>query len=461
MTNQGKWHFIGIGGVGMSGIAKICLEMGRPISGSDMAESDLTRRLQALGAEIHIGHNAAYVTPDLEAVVVSTAIHQDNPELCRARELGLEIIHRGACLAKLMDQKAGVAVAGAHGKTTTSAMISLLLEKGGYDPAFLVGAFVGDLGTNGKWGKGRYMAAEADESDGSFLKLNPLIALVTNVEDDHLDYYGTQERINDAFVEFVNHVPREGAAIVCTDDPGVRGLIPRFKAERLLTYGTSPEAWLRGENLRLEDDRMRAEVYLEGRLLGSLSLEVFGNHNLLNALGALACGLVCGMDFSAMAEILGGFRGAHRRLEKVGQARGVKVFDDYAHHPTELKATLAAAAMMKSERLVIVFQPHRYSRTKLLAAEFGDAFQGADSFILLPVYSAGEAPIPGVSSLLIADAVEAAGGPRPLLPADFAQALELLKGQVRSGDLVLTLGAGNVWQLGPMLLAALEERTDL
>ena len=206
---------------------------------------------------------------------------------------------------------------------------------------------------------------------------------------------------------------------------------------------------------------MRAEVYLEGRLLGSLSLEVFGNHNLLNALGALACGLVCGMDFSAMAEILAGFRGAHRRLEKVGQVRGVKVFDDYAHHPTELKATLAAAAMMKSERLVIVFQPHRYSRTKLLAAEFGDAFQGADSFILLPVYSAGEAPIPGVSSLLIADAVEAAGGPRPLLPVDFAQALELLKGQVRSGDLVLTLGAGNVWQLGPMLLAALEERTDL
>ena len=302
------------------------------------------------------------------------------------------------------------------------------------------------------------MAAEADESDGSFLRLNPLIALVTNVEDDHLDYYGTQERINNAFVEFVNHVPKEGAAIVCTDDPGIRGLLPRFKAERLLTYGTSPQAWLRGENLRCEKDRMRAEVYLEGRLLGTISLSVFGTHNLLNALGALAAGLVCGMDFETMAGILSGFHGAHRRLEKIGQAKDIRIYDDYAHHPTELKATLAAAAMIEARRRIIVFQPHRYTRTKLLAAEFGDAFQGADRFYLLPVYSAGETPIPGVSSLLIADAVESEGGSRPVLPAGFGEALELLQAEVRPGDMVLTLGAGNVWQLGKMLLEALEKR---
>lgn len=457
MTDQGKWHFIGIGGVGMSGIAKICLEMGKRVSGSDLAESDLTKGLEALGAEIHIGHDAAYVTPELETVVVSTAIHRENPELCRARELGIPVMHRGAALARLMDKKRGIAVAGAHGKTTTSAMIALLLEKGGYDPAFLVGAYVEDLGTNGKWGKGEYMAAEADESDGSFLLLNPLVALVTNVEDDHLDYYGSQDRINEAFIEFVNHVPAQGAAIVCIDDPGIRGLLPCFRSRRLLTYGTSPEAWLRGENLRCQGDRMQAEVYLEDRLLGTLKLSVYGNHNLLNALGAIAAALVWGMDFETAASILEGFHGAHRRLERVGEAKGVRVFDDYAHHPTELKATLKAAAMIEARRRIIVFQPHRYTRTKLLAKEFGDAFQGADQFYLLPIYSAGEKPIPGVTSRLIAEAVEAAGGFQPKLAADFAEALTLLQREVEAGDLVLTLGAGDVWRLGPQLLEALKE----
>ncbi|MCL1805025.1 MAG: UDP-N-acetylmuramate--L-alanine ligase [Clostridiales bacterium] len=455
----GKWHFIGIGGVGMSGIAKACLEMGKPVSGSDLAASVLTDRLAGLGADVHIGsHDPALVEDGLEAVVVSSAIRQDNPERLAALAKGIPVIHRGSCLARFMDQKKGVAIAGAHGKTTTSAMIAYLLEKSGYEPSYFVGAYVGNLDTNAKWGGGEYLVAEADESDGSFLELAPEIALVTNVEDDHLDFYGTADKIDDAFVAFINKVPETGKAILCLDDPGVRRLLPRISHDRIITYGLSPEADLRGGNLRYEGGEARAEVFWRGEPAGTLVLQVYGDHNLLNALGAIATGRECGLGFSAMEGILYGFRGAHRRLEFMGEESGVKVYDDYAHHPTEIKVTLKAAKWIGARRMLVLFQPHRYTRTRLLAEEFGKAFSDADELILLPVYSAGEDLIAGADAELIADKVKAHRGARPAVAESFEEALSMALGMLAPGDLALTLGAGNIRRLGEMLLEGLPDR---
>jgi len=444
----------------MSGIAKICLEMGENVSGSDMAASLLTQQLEDLGADIHLGHDGALISDEVAAVVISTAIHPDNPELQEAVRREIPIIRRGEYLAKLMDHKDGIAVAGAHGKTTTSAMIALLLNNGGLDPAFLVGAYVDNLKTNAQWGQGRFMVAEADESDGSFLKLNPWITLVTNVEDDHLDYYGSRENINAAFKKFIEHTPSDGCAIVCLDDPTLAGLLPEVETGRMLTYGFRPDAWLRGESVRCEKGRMLAEVFRDNEYLGTLSLKVPGKHNVLNALGAVAAGLECGLDFQTMADILAEFSGAHRRFEWIGEAKGIQIFDDYAHHPTELKATLSAARLLQPKRLIAVFQPHRFTRTQLLADEFGDAFTEADRLVLLPVYAAGEPPIPGVNSELIASAVMAQTGIIPEQTKDFDETIQKLCGALKPGDLLLTLGAGSVGRLGPMLLAALQDMDE-
>jgi UDP-N-acetylmuramate--alanine ligase len=453
---KSRLHFIGVGGVGMSGIAKMCLEMGEQVSGSDMQPSILTQQLADKGAQIHIGHDAALVGEDVAAVVISTAIHQTNPEIQEAIRKGVPVIHRGRYLAKLMDHKKGIAVAGAHGKTTTTAMIAMLLEKGGLDPAFLVGAYVDCLETNAKWGKGEYMVAEADESDGSFLFLNPHITLVTNIEDDHLDYYGSQEKIDEAFISFVNHTPPEGVAILCMDDPKLVQLLPNMTSQRRLTYGTVDGVWLQGKNLRCEDRRMLAEIYCENELLGTLSLKVPGNHNLLNALGAIAVGLECGMDFSEMAKILFDFGGAYRRFQWVGIAKGVDIYDDYAHHPTEIKATLAAARLLQAKRVVVAFQPHRYSRTQLLADEFGPAFMDADQIVVLPIYAAGEQPIEGVSATLITQEIIKQTGKEPQLVAGMEEAAQLLSQTLQAGDMLLTLGAGNVGRLGALVLEALK-----
>ena len=450
---DGKWHFIGIGGVGMSGIAKACLEMGRTVSGSDLAASALTDRLTELGADIHIGsHDPALVDGGLEAVVVSSAIRRDNPELLAALSQGVPVIHRGACLARFMDQKKGVAIAGAHGKTTTSAMIALLLEKSGKEPSFFIGAYVGNLDTNAKWGRGEYLVAEADESDGSFLEMFPEIALVTNIENDHLDYYGTVDKIDEAFLAFVNKVPQMGKAVLCLDDPGIRRILPRICHNRIITYGAAEEADLRGVNLRYEDGKMAAEVLWKGKPAGDLVLQVYGNHNLLNALGAMAAGLECGLDFAGMEKILYGFRGAHRRLEYIGEAKGIRIYDDYGHHPTEIKATITAAGYIGARRIIVLFQPHRYTRTRLLADEFGQAFGSADELVLLPIYSAGEDPISGVDAGLIADKVEENRGDRPAVAEDFEEACVMALKLLAPGDLILTLGAGDVRKLGEMLL---------
>ena len=456
LEKQSKWHFIGIGGVGMSGIAKACLEMGMMVSGSDLASSALTDRLAGLGATIHIGgHDPALIGRDLDAVVVSSAIRKDNPELLAAEEKGVPVLHRSSCLARLMKRKKGIAVAGAHGKTTTSAMVAWLLQKSGMAPSFFIGAYVGNLDTNAEWGGGEYLVAEADESDGSFLGLSPEIALVTNVDNDHLDHYGSMDNIDDAFVAFIDHVPETGKSILCLDDPGLRRLMPRIAHDRIVTYGASAGADLRGVNLRYEAGEMAADVYWRENYAGTLRLQVYGKHNLLNALGAMAAGVECGLDFAGMAEILYDFRGAHRRLEYMGEAGGVKFYDDYAHHPTEIMATIAAAGFIGAKRILVFFQPHRYTRTQLLADEFGGAFDGADELILLPVYSAGEDPIPGVGSGLIADMVAGRRSKKPDVATDFDQAVDLAIGLTAPGDLVLTLGAGNIRRFGEMLMARL------
>jgi len=357
----------------------------------------------------------------------------------------------------MMSLKKGIAVAGAHGKTTTSAMIAELLEKSGREPSFFIGAYVGNLDTNAKWGDGEYLVAESDESDGSFLELAPAIALVTNVDDDHLDYYGSAEKLDDAFVTFINRIPETGKAILCIDDPGIQRLMPRINHDRIVTYGTTAGACLRGANLRYEAGKMTAEIYWKEAPAGDLTLQVYGGHNLLNALGALATGMECGLLFPGMAEIMYGFRGAHRRMEYVGESRGIVVYDDYAHHPTEIRVTLEAAGFIGAQRIVVFFQPHRYTRTRQLAEEFGKAFGAADELILLPVYSAGEDPIPGVDSGLIAEKVIKHGGVKPEVATDFAHAADLALRLLRPGDLVLTLGAGSVTGLGAMLLAKLAQ----
>lgn len=458
LNHKEKIHFIGVGGVGMSGIAKMYLEQGRAISGSDMNASLYTEMLQRQGAEIFIGHDPAHLDDTITRVVVSTAIGKDNSERMEAEKRGIPIYHRGACLADLMDEKKGIAVAGAHGKTTTSAMLATILYQELGDVSYLVGAYVEGLGTNAKWGKNPYMVAEADESDGSFLLLNPWLTLVTNIEDDHLDYYGSREKIEAAFLHFIEKTAKDGAAIVCLDDPVLARLKDSFTAPRIFTYGTQEGAWLQARHIRYQGGKMEADLYCENQPRGVLVLSVPGEHNLRNALGAIVAAMNCGVSLENAARALTSFTGAKRRFEWVGEAGNVQIFDDYAHHPTELKATLKAAALMKPKRLIALFQPHRYSRTRLLSEQFGTAFEEADLICLLPIYSAGEAPLEGVDTELIAQSIRNRTGQRPIVFEDAQQALDFLQKELSAGDLILTLGAGNVGKMGNELLKGLKAR---
>lgn len=460
MSYKEKFHFIGVGGVGMSGIAKMYLEQGRAISGSDMNASLYTDMLQRQGAEIYIGHDPAHLDETITRVVVSTAIGAENCERLEAEKRGIPIYHRGACLADLMDEKKGIAVAGAHGKTTTSAMLATILEKEIGDVSYLVGAYVEGLGTNAKWGKSPFMVAEADESDGSFLLLNPWLTLVTNVEDDHLDYYGSREKIEAAFLNFIEKTAKDGAAIACLDDPVLARLQSSFAAPKILTYGLHEDAWLQARQVQYRQGMMVADIYSEGRHLGGLTLRVPGEHNLRNALGAIAAAMTCGVSFEGAAQALSCFTGAKRRFEWKGEAAGVQLYDDYAHHPTELKATLKGAALMQPKRLVALFQPHRYTRTQLLAEHFGTAFEEADLVCLLPIYSAGEPPLEGVDTGLIAQSIKNSTGQQPLVFSDAQQALAFFDKELIAGDLVITLGAGNVGQLGREILKGLMTRGE-
>jgi UDP-N-acetylmuramate--alanine ligase len=444
-------HFVGIGGVGMSGIAEILLNLGYRVTGSDQRRSEAAERLEQLGAKVYVGHDTAHIE-GAHVVVYSSAVSRENVEVQVARQRGIPTIPRAEMLAELMRLKYGIAVAGTHGKTTTTSLIGVVLAEGRYDPTIVVGGRVTNLGSNARLGQGEYLVAEADESDGSFLKLAPTIAVVTTIDAEHLDHYGTLEAICEAFVAFVAKVPFYGSVVLCLDQPNIQMLIPRIE-KRIITYGLESGADLVARHLTLSGMTSRFEVVQRGSLLGECTLQIPGRHNVLNALAAIGVGLDLEIPFVTIQKALAGFAGVQRRFQIRGSARGVTVVDDYGHHPAEIRATLAAAKAGFDCRVVTVFQPHRYTRTRHLRQEFLTAFNQTDVLIVMDIYPAGEAPIPGVTGEDLAEGIRAHGHRNVIyLGNDRTRVLEHLAEITRPGDLVLTLGAGDVSQLGPELL---------
>jgi UDP-N-acetylmuramate--alanine ligase len=448
-------HFVGIGGIGMSGIAEILINLGYRVTGSDARRGEVIDRLEQLGAKVFIGHAAAHVD-GAHVVVYSSAVHRDNPELEAARQRQLPIIPRAEMLAELMRLKYGIAIAGTHGKTTTTSMVGAVLAEGHYDPTIVVGGRVAALGSNARLGQGEFLVAEADESDGSFLKLTPTIAVVTTIDAEHLDHYGTLEAIREAFVQFVNKVPFYGAVVLCLDQPNIQTLLPRIE-KRIVTYGLDSSADVVARHVELSGMTSRFDVVHRDALLGRCTLAVPGHHNVLNALAAVAVGLDVDIPFATIQRGLGGFTGVQRRFQVKGEIGDILVVDDYGHHPAEVRATLGAAKSAFDRRVVTVFQPHRYTRTLHQRQEFITAFNQADVLFVLDIYAAGEAPIPGVDAADLAEAIRAHGHRHvAYVGHDRAAVLDRLVEVVRPGDLVLTLGAGDVGQLGPELLRRLE-----
>jgi UDP-N-acetylmuramate--alanine ligase len=449
-----KIHFVGVGGIGMSGIAELLLNLGYRVSGSDLKGSDITRRLAGLGGVIVEGHRAENVADDVDVVVTSSAVRKTNPEVIAARDRGIPVIARAEMLAELMRLKEGVAIAGSHGKTTTTSLIATVVAHAGLDPTTVVGGKLNALGSNAKLGRGDLMVVEADESDGSFLRLSPTIAVVTNVDPEHLDYYGTIEALQQAFVDFADRVPFYGLAVLCIDHPVVQHLIPRL-SKRHVTYGVSPQAEWRADNVRLAPFESKFVVSHRGTVQGEVTLKMVGAHNVLNALACCAVAHELGIPFKVTAEALGQFQGVQRRFTVRGEKRGVTVVDDYGHHPAEIKATLAGArASFPQHRIVCAFQPHRYTRTRDLMGDFATAFNDADTVVLTEIYAAGEDPIPGITGARLHEAVKACGH----RDATFVERSELaakLRERVREGDLVLTLGAGDITHAGEELLELL------
>jgi UDP-N-acetylmuramate--alanine ligase len=447
-------HFVGIGGSGMSGLAEVLLNMGYQVSGSDLKASDTTDRLVGLGGRVFVGHAASNVE-GAHVVVYSTAVAHDNPELGAARDRSIPVIARAEMLAELMRMKYGVAVGGAHGKTTTTSLIAAVLARGGLDPTIVVGGRLRALGSNAKLGHGQFLVAEADESDGSFLRLSPAVAVITNVDREHLDHYKTFDEVCQAFVYFANRVPFYGVTVLCTDDEQVRRLLPQI-TKRHVRYGTQDDADVRAHDVRLHATGSRFRVSAAGQTLGTVELQVPGRHNVLNALAAVAVGLELEVGFGHIAEALAGFAGVARRFETRGESQGVTVVDDYGHHPTEILATLAAAKG-RGGRVLVLFQPHRFTRTQALAAEFGAAFGDADRVWVLDVYAAGEKPLPGVTARTIVEQAAARGAAHVGYAPDAAAAAREAAREARRGDVVLTLGAGDVWRLGDQVLEALAQ----
>ena len=444
-------YFMGIGGIGMSGIAEILLDFGYRVSGSDIKVSNVTERLQKKGAEIYIGQRAENITADIDYAVRSTAIRETNEEYMRVKELGLPVLHRSQMLAKLMEEKKAICVAGAHGKTTTSSMISLAMELAGKDPTIVVGGEIAQIGSNAKSGNGDYLVAEADESDGSFLNLHPWMTVITNVEEDHLDHYQDLDAIRNAFIDFVKLPGESGVAVLNYDCPETRQLA-QYAAGKVVSYGMADDAQVRGANVRQEQGESLVDVYQHGQLLGILRLHVPGMHNISNALAAVAAGLEIGMTFDELAAGLKEFGGARRRFQLLGVVQNIQIIDDYAHHPTEVAATIEAAKGVHDGRVVAVFQPHRYSRTKFLAEKFAEAFDAADEVVLTDVYAAGEDLSEGAESDIIAQHMQ-----RPAHLVVREQLNKFLQGFVKPGDMVLMMGAGNIWQNSIQLVEDLKQ----
>jgi UDP-N-acetylmuramate--alanine ligase len=451
-TTSQHAHFIGIGGIGMSGIAEILLSLGMKVSGSDLRRGPVTDRLASLGATIYEGHQAGNVA-GATVVVTSSAVGAANPEVLEAQAHKIPVIQRAEMLAELMRLKYGIAIAGMHGKTTTTSMVASVLSAGGLDPTVVVGGRVDALGSNARLGTTQYLVAEADESDRSFLKLSPILAVVTNLDREHMDCYQNMADVERAFLDFMNKVPFYGAVTACLDNPLLAAILPRAR-RRVFTYGTAPEADFRLEFLSTSHGPFAPfQVVTKQGPLGPFELHVPGRHNVLNATAAVAIARQLEVPAEKIAEGLNHFRGVDRRFQLRGKARGITVVDDYGHHPTEIRATLAAARECGHKRIFVVFQPHRYTRTLDLLEEFGSAFRDADSVIVLPIYAASEEPIPGVTAERL---VEKIAGPKAQYAPDFVTAVAAVAAELREGDLVLTLGAGNVSQLAPQILAALE-----
>jgi UDP-N-acetylmuramate--alanine ligase len=445
-----KLHFVGIGGIGMSGIAELLLNLGYQVSGSDLRLSPVTERLAALGGKIHVGHSAANIE-DADVVIISSAVHSDNPEVTEAKSRQIPVIPRAEMLAELMRLKYGIAVAGSHGKTTTTSIVATVLVHGGFDPTAVIGGRLNAFGSNAKLGKGDFLVAEADESDGSFLKLSPAIAVITNIDREHLDHYADLNEIQTAFATFANKVPFYGAAILCLDDPNVQTIIPQIE-RRIVTYGTSNQADLVGSHIEFSGFGASYQVRHKGNPLGTVNLKIPGKHGVLNSLAAIAVGLELEIPFEKIASALASFQNADRRFQIKGSKGDILVVDDYGHHPTEIAATLSAARNASDRRIVTVFQPHRHTRTQALEEDFARAFNNSDVLLVLPIYAAGEAPIPGISAERLVELIKKHGHRDAAYVPDFAATLIALKEKLKDGDLLITLGAGDVWKIGEQFL---------
>jgi UDP-N-acetylmuramate--alanine ligase len=453
-------HFVGIGGIGMSGIAELLVNLGYEVSGSDARTSDVTERLASLGVRIARGHDGLHVG-NADVVVTSSAIQPGNPEVEEARRRSIPVIPRAEMLAELMRLRYGIAIAGAHGKTTTTSMVALVLERAGLDPTAVIGGRLSAFGSNARLGRGDYMVVEADESDRSFLKLTPAIAVITNIDHEHMESYGNWDALQQAFVDFANKVPFYGTVVACVDDEPVRALVPHM-TRRVVTYGFEESgATIAGHGMALEAFGSRCRVVQTTPHgtpvdLGTLQLRVPGRHNLLNALGAVAVGLDVGVTFSQIARGFEEFRGAERRFQLRGEARGVMVVDDYGHHPTEIAAVIAAARAGLDRRVVVVFQPHRYTRTRDLLEEFGTALGRADEIVLTDIYAAGEAPIAGATAEAVEAVVRKSGRPVTLVKAldDLPAAVARI---AKPNDLVITLGAGSIGSMPDRILEELAQ----
>jgi UDP-N-acetylmuramate--alanine ligase len=444
-----KIHFVGIGGIGMSGIAEILLDQGFNVSGSDKSLSEVTDRLKKLGATIFEGHKPEHVAPDVDVLVYSSAVSQDNPEIVEAQRRKIPVIRRAEMLAEVMRLKYGIGIAGTHGKTTTTSMISLVLMEGGLDPTVIVGGKLSGLGgTNARLGHGEFIVVEADEFDRSFLSLTPTIAVLTTLETDHLDCYRDLEDIKGAFIQFASRVPFYGFVVLCLDEPALLDILPQLNKKKIITYGLNPQADVQAYDLHHQEGTSTFTVARAERELGSVKLQVPGKHNVQNALAAIAVGLELGVPFEQIKTGIEKFTGVYRRWEKKGEVGGITVYDDYAHHPTECRATLAGAKAGWRRRVVCVFQPHLYTRTRDFYEEFAKSFLLSDVLVVTDVYPAREEPIQGVTGELIVHAAKQFGHKDAHYVPDKQQIPSFLKSVAKQGDIIITMGAGDIWKYG-------------
>jgi UDP-N-acetylmuramate--alanine ligase len=448
-------HFVGIGGIGMSGIAEILINQGFNVSGSDLNSSENTEYLEKLGAKIFIGHKAENIE-NAEVVVYSSAVNPyENPETIRARKLNLPVLRRAEMLAEVSRLNYCLAISGTHGKTTTTSMCGLILIKAGFDPTVIVGGRLKSLGgTNARLGKGEWTVVEADEFDRSFLQLTPSIAIINNIEEEHLDIYKDFQDLKTTFTEFANKVPFYGFVALCLDEPGVREILPEIN-KKTITYGLLRQSDVYADNISHKGHSSECNVIFKGKDLGKLTINIPGLHNVKNAMGAVAVALEMGIDFDVIRNAISEFTGVYRRFEIKGEKNGILIIDDYAHHQSEIKATLQAASFGWKRRIVCIFQPHTYSRTQSFFQEFGQSFFDADVLVLTDVYPAREKPIPGVNGKLIADAAVYSGHRCVYYIQDKNQLFDKLKNIIKEGDVVITMGAGDIWKLADRLIAEL------